>query len=235
MKAIIVAGGRGERLRPLTDKIPKPMVTIGGKPLLEHTIELLKQNGIQEFVLAVRYLPEVIEEYFGDGKKFGVKISYIHENLDMPMGTAGAILAAQKNIDGDFLVTYADILRDLDIKKMIELHSKNQSIATIHTYKHSGNNYKSFLEFDKENVLINFTELPKSMKLEGGFKWSNGSLYIFKSSIFKYIKPGDDFSHDVFPLLLKSGEKISVFPGEGYFLDIGTKESLEEAQKHFEK
>ena len=98
MKAIIIAGGRGERLRPLTDNIPKPLVEVNGKPILLHTLELLKSHGITEFIIALCYLPERVVSYFGDGSKFGVHITYTYEDQLKPLGNAGAITLSQKYI-----------------------------------------------------------------------------------------------------------------------------------------
>src|SRR5437868_7160562 len=119
MKAIIVAGGRGKRLRPLTDNIPKPMIQIAGKPIIEHTINLFKKNGITDFIISLCYLPHKITEYFGDGKNFGVHIDYMYEKENFPLGTAGNIAAAKNVISGTFIVTYSDIIRDLNITDMI--------------------------------------------------------------------------------------------------------------------
>ncbi len=235
MKAIIVAGGKGERLRPLTDHIPKPMITVGDKPILEHTITLLKQNGIVDIVLALCYLPEKIEEYFGDGSEFGVNIEYIYEDPLKPRGTAGAILPAEDLVHGPFIVTYADILRELNVAQMITQHHASKSIAMLNVYQHRGPNFKSRITFGLDHRLAAFEELASSRTLEEGFEWSNASFYIFDPKIFDHI-PKDtksDFSKDVFPALLKAGENISVFPSAGYVIDIGTKESLEEARGRF--
>lgn len=233
MKAIIVAGGKGERLRPLTNKIPKPMIEICGKPLLLYTIELLKKHGITDIIIALCYLPEYIENYFKDGSNFGVNITYTYENPQNPLGTAGAILPAQMHINDTFIVTYADILRKLDITKMIEFHKKSKRIATINVYKHRGDNFKSSIKFDKNYWLTKFKELESCETLKNGFKWSNGSFYIFEPEIFEYIskdKPAD-FSRFIFPTLLESNKKISVFPSNEYLIDIGTHENLEKARK----
>ena len=120
MIAVIVAGGKGTRLKPITNKIPKPMVKVGDKPILEHILNLFKKQGFTDFVFALCYKPEIITNYFGNGQKFGVNINYTYEKEDQPLGTAGAILPSKKYIKGAFIVTYADILRQLDIKEMIK-------------------------------------------------------------------------------------------------------------------
>ena len=236
MKAIIVAGGKGERLRPITNTIPKPMVLIGDKPILLHIINLLKKHGVTEFIIAVCYLPEVITSYFGDGSKFDVSITYTFEDLNNPLGTAGAILPARNLVSETCIVTYADILRELDITKMIEVHKKSNNLATINVYKHQGTEYKSSLEFDETNTLIKFIEGP-ALKREDEIIWSNGAFYIIEPEIFDYIPENTkiDFASQIFPQILSEGKKILVFPSSGYFVDIGTNKKLKKAREDVEK
>lgn len=233
MKAIIIAGGRGERLKPLTNTVPKPMIEVSGKPILEHTINLLRKNGIKDIIIALCHLPESIRNYFKDGSDFGVNISYVFEDPKIPMGTAGAILPARKNITDPFIVTYADTLRELDVAHMTKFHLASKSIATINVYQHRGTNHKSTLHFNKDNILTKFEEHISSKELQNDFVWSNGSFYIFDPKIFEYIPDNykSDFSSDIFQKLLSINKTISVFPSSGYFIDIGTKENLEKAIK----
>jgi mannose-1-phosphate guanylyltransferase/phosphomannomutase len=232
MKAIIVAGGEGKRLKPLTENIPKPMIKVGGIPLLEHTIRLLKEHNITDIILALCYLPEPIVTYFGDGSQFGVTIHYTFENVAIPLGTAGAILPAQQYINETCIVTYADIIRDLDITKMIASHHDSKSLATLNVYKHTGKNFKSTLVFDKNSALTSFTEQGTSTTLTDGFVWSNGSFYIIEPEVFNYIEKNTptDFAKDIFQKLLQEDSKVSVFPSDGYFIDIGTIETLKQAE-----
>ena len=233
MKAIIVAGGRGERLRPLTNKIPKAMILISGKPILEYTIELMKKNGISELVIALCYLPKAIVDYFGDGSKFGVKIKYIYEDPKLPMGTAGAILPARRFIHETFLVTYADILTKLPVKHMIKFHKHSHGFATINAYQHKGVNFKSLISFNQDNLLTEFKEFESEQYLKDRNCWSNGSFYIFEPEIFDSIpyKKGSDFARDIFPNLIKENKKIYIYSSSEYFLDIGTKKSLIQLEK----
>ena len=235
MQAIIIAGGRGDRLRPITNKIPKPMVEVGGKCILEHTINLLKKNGVTDLILALCYLPETIVDYFGNGEKFGVKIKYTFEDQKNPLGTAGAIRESKNLIKDDFIVTYADILRKLDIEDMIKKHRETNSLATINAYKRYGENPKSMVVFDQNDKISAFRERPTPEDVKGDFVWSNGSFYIFKSNIFDYIgnKGSMDFGKDVFPELISAGEKVYVYRSENYFIDIGTLEKLEKARTTF--
>ena len=235
MKAIIVAGGRGERLKPITDKIPKPMVEVGGKTILEHTIDLLKKNGVSDLIMALCYLPEIIVDYFGDGRKFGVNIQYTFEDPKYPQGSAGAIRESEKFVGGNFIVTYADILRKLDVKKMIKQHQNNNSLATINVYKRYGNEPKSMTTIDGNDKVINFKERPRLDEIKDDFVWSNGSFYIFNKKIYNFIdkKGSVDFGKDVFPLMIKKNEQINVFKSDSYFIDIGNLEKLQKAKETF--
>lgn len=235
MKAILIAGGRGERLKPITNKIPKPMVEIADKPILLHAIEMLKKHGITEFILALCYLPEVITKYFGDGKKLGVSISYSFEDPNFPLGTAGAVSLAKDKIKDTFIVTYADILRELDITAMIRQHKKNQALATINVYKRISENAKSKIEIDKKNKILKFIERPTPDQLTESYIWVNGSFYIFEPKIFDFIKLNKsiDFGKDIFPSLLAKKEPLYAFPTTGYFIDIGNLEKLEKARQTY--
>lgn len=235
MKAIIVAGGKGERLFPITQNIPKPMVEVNGKPILLHIINLLKKNGIAEFILALCYLPEVVTSYFGNGEKFGVKIQYTYEDIKNPLGTAGAITLGKEFIDDTFIVTYADILRDLDISQMIYFHKKMNSFTTINVYKRRSKDAKSMIIINQNNRILDFIERPSKDRLKEDSIWVNGSFYIFEPEIFNFIPDNkrSDFGSDIFPELLKSQKSIYSYPSKGYFIDIGNMEKLEWAKKTF--
>lgn len=151
MKALFLAGGFGTRLKPITNDLPKPMVPIMGKPLLERNIENLKKHGVDEIVLSTCYKPYKIEEHFEDGKKFGVKISYISE--DVPLGTAGAIKNAQRFFDDTFLVFNADILSDIDISEMIRFHKEKGALATIAVTKVDNPSAYGVIEHDENGFI----------------------------------------------------------------------------------
>lgn len=233
MKAIIVAGGKGERLKPLTSSIPKPMVKVRGKPILLHIINLFKKNGVKDIVIALCYLPDVIIDFFGDGKKFDVKIDYTIENPNKPLGTAGAITLAKDLINDTFIVTYADILRELDIKKMLVFHKRKRSLVTINVYKRKSKDAKSLVIFDDENKISEFIERPQKNNQSKDYIWANGSFYIFEKEIFKYIPQNikSDFGSDVFPKI--TDKRIYAFPTVDYFVDIGNLEKLTLARKTF--
>lgn len=234
MKALIVAGGIGERLRPITSNIPKPMVEVKGKPILLHTINLFKKYGIKDFIIALCFLPNVIVNFFGDGTKFGVNITYTYEDFKNPLGTAGAISLARELVDDTFIVTYADILRDLDINKMIDFHKKNKAFATINIYRRKSKDAKSKVLIDKNKKVVKFIERPNKKTKEQEYILSNGSFYIFELEIFDYIpKEKVDFGFDIFPELLKRKKNLFGFISKGYFVDIGDIKKLEFARRTF--
>jgi NDP-sugar pyrophosphorylase family protein len=235
-KVVIIAGGKGERLRPLTNKIAKPMVKVGSKPILEHNLDLFKKYGFRDFIFALCYLPETITSYFGDGKRFGVNIEYTLEDPEKPLGTAGAVTLAKEKINETFIATYGDSIRVVDVSEMLNSHKKKKAFATICTYKRFGPDPKSVIIFDESARIKEFKERPKPEELKGNFVWANAAFYIFEPAIFDYIEDGRsvDFGKDVFPVLLADKKEIYAFPTEGYFIDIGSREKLEKANRDFD-
>jgi len=231
-KAIIVAGGRGKRLRPMTDFIPKPMVTIAGKPVLEHIINHLKNFGITDFIITICYLPKVITEYFGDGSRFGIHITYLFEDEKKPLGTAGAVKNAQKYLDDTFILTSGDTLRTLDIKKMYAQHIKHNAFVTMNVYKRYGVNPKSMILFDDDFRVSKFVERPSKKEQTADFVWANGFFFIFEPNIFSYIPKNvpSDFGKDILPRLINEKKKVFAFPTDEYFVDIGDTVKLQKAQ-----
>lgn len=233
MQAIIVAGGRGERLRPLTDTTPKPMLNIGGKPLLEHIILQFKKAQITDIIIALCYLPDVVTAYFGNGNNHGVHIRYTYEEPGHPLGTAGAIGLARNMITGNFFVTYADILRDVDFADMAQFHQKHHAFATIQTYLRTGTNPKSEIVTDTTARITAFTERPRYPAGNVVNVRSNGSLYLLSKQIFRSIASGTlvDFGKDIFPDLIKNN-KLYSYDYHGIFIDVGTREKLIQAEEY---
>lgn len=235
MKAIIIAGGKGERLRPLTNTVAKPMVHVAGKPVLEHIINHFKYHGITDLTICLCYLPDSITSYFQDGRQFGVNIKYFYENPDEPLGTAGAVYRLAPDMEGDFIVAYADILRDLNITDMVKFHEQNKPMATINVYEEYDEIPRSKISFNDQNKITEFLEHPQIKNSPGEFVYTNGSFYILNKNIFDHIasKPPLDFSLDIFPTLLSQSKELLAFPSSGYFIDIGTKEKLARVQKEY--
>lgn len=234
MKVVITAGGKGERLRPLTDNIPKPMVPVQGNPVLEHIIMYLKKQGFDDFILTLCYKGEVIKNYFGNGSKIGVKIDYTLENESNPLGTAGGVGLARDQLKETFLVVCGDALRTLDSTKLLKAHQKKGAFATMTLHKPRTEKITSLVEFDKDWRLLGFIERPTPEQLAETVEVSmNSSFYVFEPEIFKYIPVNQkiDFGYDVWPKVLANKERVFIYPTDDYVLDVGTPEGLEEAQK----
>lgn len=230
MKVIILAGGKGERLRPLTHTVPKPMIRINNKPLVEYSIDLFKKNKLTDITLTICHLPQVLKRYFGTGNKFGIKISYFIEKPIKPLGTAGALALLQDKPTQSFIVCSGDTIRSCNINKIIKFHKNKKGIATICAYNNKKQNPKSIIKFNKNDRILKFVERPS--KLPKDIIWSNASLYILEPEILQFIpkdKPSD-FGKDIFPKLLKNKKKLFVYKEKGYFLDIGTNDKIEIAQ-----
>lgn len=231
IKAVILAGGKGERLSPLTHSIPKPMVLINKRPLLEYLLLHLKKYSITDIIISVCYIPEKIVEYFGNGQKLGMNITYSFENPKFPLGTAGAVKQLYTRINNTFCVIYGDSLRGISVDNIILHHKKKTGIATICVYNNLNSDPKSVIKINSAQKIISFIERPKE-KLNPPI-WSNSGFYIFEPAIFKYI-PKDtksDFGKDIFPLLSNAKEKIFAYKDSKYFLDVGNLEKLRKADK----
>jgi len=213
MKAIVLCGGKGTRLRPYTYSIPKPMLPLGKKPILEFVVNNLKHNGFKEIYLTVGYLKDHIVKYFGDGSGFGVKIKYFIEEKEM--NTAGSILPCRNYIDGTFIVTMGDHLTAANPQKLVEFHRKKGALATM-ALKRTGVPLEyGVAHTDREGRIEKFEEKPIVQNLV------NSGLYCFEPEVFKYIKDGYDFAQDVFPRLLKEKKMVYGYIFNVYWVDIG--------------
>lgn len=230
MKLVIIAGGKGTRLG--LENIPKPMVMIGERPLLEHQISNAKRYGIKDIYILTYHLSSVIEEYFGDGTDLGVNITYIKERL--PLGTAGALKQLEIILDDKFMVFYGDIIFDLDLASFQRFDRSSPSIATIVVHPNDHPFDSDLVEIDENNFVVNFHSKPH--RKNSYFRnLVNAAVYIMDPKIFNYI-PGDkpsDFGKDIFPLLLKSNEKIHAYNIAEYIKDIGTPARLEIARTDY--
>ena len=226
MRAIILAGGKGTRLLPYTTVIPKPLMPVGEKPILEVIIRQLKYYSFSSVTMAVGYLAELIEAYFSDGNKYGIKIDYSRE--DKPLGTIGS-LSLIDGLDKTFLVMNGDVLTNLDYCRLVDFHEKNQAVATIATYDKKVKIDLGILEMDENFRLKKFTEKP-TLK----YHVSMG-IYVFEPEILSFIQPNGylDFP-DLVLALMKAGRKVVAFPFDGYWLDIGRHEDYVRAQEEFE-
>jgi len=222
MNALLLAGGRGTRLRPLTDTMPKPMVPIMNVSLLERNILRLKSSGVKEFVISTCYRPTYICNRLGDGSKYGVKIHYVHENT--PLGTAGAVKNAAKHFTDTFIVLNSDIVSDINVTKLIEYHKSKKAVATIAvTYVDDPTQY-GVIEYDENHYITSFKEKPKKHEVTSNY--INAGLYVFEPDILDQIPSNQNVSieKETFPLLLEKKFKMAVYHNQSYWIDIGTPE-----------
>ncbi|HEY5585913.1 MAG TPA: nucleotidyltransferase family protein [Ruminiclostridium sp.] len=203
MKALLIAGGKGIRLHPLTNKLPKPMVPIMNKPLLERTMVHLKKSGISEIVISSCYHSQNIKDYFGNGEHLGLNIQYIVE--DIPLGTGGAIKKAQDQFKDTFIVFYSDILSDIDIQKMIIYHKNSHAIATIAVTEVQNPSSYGVIEYDTKGYAVSFIEKPEPEQISSNL--INAGIYIFEPQILKEIPINSVVSleREIFPKILATG------------------------------
>lgn len=226
--AVILAGGRGERLRPLTDTTPKPLLPINGKPVMLHQIELLKKYGIKNIVICGYYLFDKIRGYFGDGSRFGVSISYLEEKE--PLDTGGAIKNAERLIKSRFIVLYGDEMLDINIKKLMKFHSTNNSIATIVLHKTSHPQDSDLVLLDKKGRIKKI--FPKPHK-KAHSKLGKSSLYVFEPCVFRFLPQKGSFESSL-PGAIKTRRVFGYITNE-YIKDMGTFERYEQVKKRFER
>jgi mannose-1-phosphate guanylyltransferase/phosphomannomutase len=223
MKAVIMAGGEGTRLRPLTSNQPKPMLPMANRPLMEHVVLLLRQHGFEEIVVTVAFMANAIRSYFGDGSELGVRMVYATEQT--PLGTAGSVLNARDELDDRFLVISGDVLTDVDLGAVVRFHEENHALATLAL--HSVPNPLEFgIVITKEDGAIErFLEKPTWGQVFSDT--INTGIYVLEPEIFDFIPEGgaSDFSGDVFPAVLSAGRPIYGWVSEGYWEDVGTTEA----------
>jgi len=220
MKAVIMAGGEGTRLRPLTSNQPKPMLPLANRPMMEHILTLLKQHGFDEVVVTVAFMARTIRNYFGDGSEFGIKMTYATE--DTPLGTAGSVRNAMDELDERFLVISGDVLTDVDLSAIVDEHERNGAMATIGLVR-----VENPLEFgivitNDDGSIERFLEKPTWGQVFSDT--INTGIFVLEPEIFDYIEPdcSVDFSSEVFPKLLVDGKRLFGSIAEGYWEDVCT-------------
>ncbi|HLZ20780.1 MAG TPA: mannose-1-phosphate guanyltransferase [Ktedonobacterales bacterium] len=219
MKAVVMAGGEGSRLRPLTVTRPKPMVPIVGRPVMEHILNLLKAHGITDVVVTVQYMASAIEDYFGDGSQFGMHINYSRE--EVPLGTAGSVKNAEEFLDEPFLVISGDALTDFDLGAIIKYHQDHKALATL-TLAHVANPLEyGVIITDDTGHIRQFLEKPSWGEVFSDT--INTGIYVLDPVIFSYFEKDKpyDFSQELFPYMLQKGDPIYGFVAEGYWCDVG--------------
>ncbi|WP_339710962.1 nucleotidyltransferase family protein [uncultured Kriegella sp.] len=221
--AVIMAGGRGERLRPLTDSTPKPLLKIGEKPIIEHNVDRLVAFGIDDFWISVRYLGEQIEAYFKDGSEKNIKTKYLYETK--PLGTIGAIANEKEFLHDYILVTNSDILTNLNYEDFFLSFVESEADLSVVTIPYEVNVPYAVLETTNKHV-VSFKEKPTYTY------YSNGGIYLMKRKILELIPQNQFFNAtDLMEKLIGEGYKVHSYPLRGYWLDIGKHEDFERAQE----
>jgi len=229
MKVLINVGGKGTRMGETG--IPKALIEVNGKPILEHQILHLKKYGLNEIILATGYLSEKIEEYFKDGKRFGVKIIYSKE--DKPLGTAGPMKLAEKFLGEEFMVLQGDLFIDFDVKRFVDFHREKKSIGTIFVHESSHPYDSDLIELDENKIIKRVFMVKEGEKFEN---LTNAGVFIFSNRVLKYI-PNSFFNmeKDLYSMLLKNNEKIYGYHSEEFVKDIGTLERLNEVEDYLKR
>jgi mannose-1-phosphate guanylyltransferase/phosphomannomutase len=225
MKAVVMAGGRGTRLRPLTDQHPKPMLPFIDKPVLAHTLNLLKHFGFTEVIITVHYLAEQIQDYFGDGHDRGMSIRFAVETT--PLGTAGSVKNAEPHLGPEpFLVISGDIITDIDLGQVLKFHQTRGALITLILKSMPDVRGYGMVTTDHQGKVTQYTEKPACMQAVPAT--INTGIYMVDPTLLGLMKRGQayDFSLDIFPKLLARKMPIFGFITQGYWSDIGTIESF---------
>lgn len=226
MRAVILAGGKGTRLLPYTTVLPKPLMPIGDMPILEVVLRQLKAAGVDHVTMAVGYLAELLQAFFGDGKRLGLNIDYSMESK--PLGTVGP-LTLIPGLNDTLLMMNGDVLTTLDYRDLIKRHRESGAIATIATYVRQVKIDFGVIEADGAGILTGYVEKPTL-----DYRVSMG-IYVFEPEALQFLKPGEyrDFP-DLVKTLIAAGKKVISYPFSGYWLDMGRPDDYARAVEEFE-
>ena len=229
MRAVLMAGGSGTRLRPLTCDLPKPMVSVLNRPIAEHIINLLKRHNITEIIATLYYLPDVMRDYFQDGSDFGVQMTYAVEE-EQPLGTAGCVKNIEQWLDDTFVTISGDAITDFDLQAAIAFHREKKSQATLVLTRVPNPVEFGVVITDEDGRIMRFLEKPSLSEIFSDTV--NTGIYILEPEVLKYLPENEesDFSKHLFPLLLEKGEPMYGYVADGYWCDVGHLEAYREAQ-----
>ena len=226
VEAIVMAGGEGLRLRPLTDHLPKPMLPVGGKPLIELIVDKLRNVGVRKINITTHYRPETIVDHFGDGSSFGVEIAYVNENT--PLGTAGA-LGLFPHLQSSMLVMNGDILSDIDIEAFYQYHQDQHADMTVAVRRYDLE--VPYGVVDCENTRVRGIREKPNL----GF-FVNAGIYLLEPSVQPFLPSAREFQMtDVITALVANGRHVEAFPIREYWVDIGQQADYQQAQQHADR
>ena len=219
MKAVVMAGGFGTRLRPLTEKLPKPMAHVANRPMMEHVVRLLAAEGIDDLEVLLHFYPEKISSFFGDGSPWGVRMNYVNAEADY--GTAGAVKNAEERLSGTFLVISADIITDFDLSKAIDFHKERGAAVTIVLTRVPNPLQYGIVITEDDGRIVRFLEKPTWGEVFSDT--INTGIYIVEPDVLGLIPPKKnwDFSKNLFPAMLARGDRLLGYVAEGYWKDVG--------------
>jgi mannose-1-phosphate guanylyltransferase/phosphomannomutase len=219
MKAVIMAGGFGTRLRPLTYNIPKPMVPVFNLPMMEHIILLLRKHNIRDIIALLYFQSHFITDYFGDGSNWDVKIRYVRAEADF--GTAGSVKNAEKYLDERIIIISGDVLTDFNLSKILEFHSAKNAEATIALTHHPNPLQFGVVLTNETGEISRFLEKPSWGQVFSDT--INTGIYVLEPQVMTRIPPKEefDFSQNLFPAMLRAGAPLYGYVSEGYWRDIG--------------
>ena len=229
MKAMILAAGKGTRLGHLTNHLPKPMLPLGGRPLLEHIVELLRRHNLIDIAINLHHQPDAILRHFGSGEVWGVRLRYSYEAS--LLGSAGTALRHLAWVHPDpFVVYYGDVYSDVNLSEMIAAHLCGGMSATIAVHQVADPSQCGIVEFDRAGRALRFVEKPRPDQVFSN--WANSGIYVLSPEVLRFVTDiPADFGHDVFPAALAAGWDIQVYPVRTPLIDIGTPENYRLAQQ----
>ena len=230
MKVVIIAGGQGTRIASVNSEIPKAMIPVCGKPVIEHQVEMAKRYGFTEFIFLIGYLGEQIEHYFGDGSRWGVHIDYYHETK--PLGTAGSIAEVRDRLSDDFFVFYGDTVMDIDMRRMVAFHKCHKADATLFVHPNDHPYDSDIIILDKEHRVVNIATKPHTSNFVN-HNIVNAALFIFNKKIVNCIEKGTKthIEKNVLPECINRGMRLYGYLSSEYVKDMGTPDRYDETCK----
>ena len=229
MKAMILAAGEGRRLRPLTETVPKPLLSVGGRPLIARLIDLLRQHGVQEIAINLCHQPGAIRSSLGDGQRYGVRITYSVE--DTPLGTAGGVKRMAPFFGNEpFFVLYGDVLTNMDLTSLRSFHTERRAALTMGLYQPEEPSQCGIVQLGRNDSVLAFVEKPQRGQEPSA--WANAGVYVVEPDVLRHIPAGPfDFGADLFPLLLERGVPLVGYLSPALVVDIGTPRGYARAQE----